>query len=297
MPVHADSATYATFLQALGHRVVPTASTYWYNASRFFFLSAPPHRIYAPGDEELRTVLRRLPCLGVRFAAPLQGNGKMSYQIVCDNRQYNLEALSANVRSKVRRGLKRCAIRPVPFAEIAIAGRRAHQDTLARQGRDSALDGNRWDRFWSVAAATPGMEGWGAWVGDGLAAFLVSVSFEESVEFMVARSCTDELGAYPNNALIFTVTEEMLVRRGIPEVTFGLESLEPVAQLDQFKFGMGFRPRPLRQRVVFHPLVRALLRHAPVRTLFRRWTDRHGSEAVFWRKAAGLVRFAEEGGF
>ena len=59
---------------------------------------------------------------------------------------------------------------------------------------------------------------------------------------------------------------------------------------------MGFRHRPVRQRVVFHPLLRALLRHASVRDVVRRWTDRHGPAAVFWRKAAGLVRFAEEGG-
>ncbi len=296
MTAHVDAPSYASFLRALGHRVVPTQSAYWYDASRFFFLSAPPHRTYCPADDELRTVLRRPPCLGVRFAAPLQGSGKLSYQIVCDNRAYGLDALSANVRSKVRRGLKRCEVAPVPFDVIATAGRRAHADTLARQGRDGVLAANRWERFWDAAAATPGMEGWGAWCGETLAAFLVTVTFEDGVEFLLARSCSDELHAYPNNALIFRVAEQMLVQRGVGEVTFGLESLEPVGPLDQFKFSMGFQARPLRQRVVFHPLIRALLRNAGVRVVFRRWTERHGAEAVFWRKAAGLLRFAEEGG-
>ncbi len=291
-----DSAAYAGFLQAIGHRVVPTRSAYWYDASRFFFLSAPPHRVYEPAADELRAVLRRPPCLGVRFAAPLQGSGKLSYQIVCDNRAYGIEALSANVRSKVRRGLKRCEIRPTPFPVIATDGRRAHEETLARQGRDGGLTGASWDRFWAAAAATPGIEGWGAWNADVLAAFLVTVTFEDSVEFLLARSCSSELGAYPNNALIFRVAEEMLVHRGAREVTFGLESLEPVSALDQFKFSMGFRCRPLRQRVVFRPFVRALLRQAPVRSLVRHWTERHGPKAVLWRKAAGLLRFAEEGG-
>jgi hypothetical protein len=115
-------------------------------------------------------------------------------------------------------------------------------------------------------------------------------------EFLLARSCSDELGAYPNNALIFYVTEEMLQRRRVPEITFGLESLEPVGPLDEFKFGMGFRRRALRQCVVFHPVLRVLLRQSPVRALVRRWSKRRGSETVFWRKAAGLLRFAEEGG-
>jgi hypothetical protein len=292
-----DSANYADFLRALGHRVVPTASAFWYDASRFFSLSAPPHRVYSPTAGELRVVLRQLRCLGLRFAAPLQGPGKLSYQIVCDRREYGLDALSANVRSKVRRGLKRCSVAQVPCDVVATAGRRAHEDTLARQGRQGVLADERWDRFWAAAAVTPGIEVWGAWsAGDVLAAFLVTVTFDDSVEFLLARSCSEELHAYPNNALIFQVTEEMLVRRGVPEITFGLESLEPVGPLDQFKFSMGFRARPLRQRIVFHPLLRALLRQAPVRALVHRWSDRRGGEAVFWRKAAGLLRFAEEGG-
>ncbi len=291
-----DAGIYAAFLQAVGHRVVATPTAHWYDASRFFFLSAPPHRLYEPATDELRDILRRPPCLGIRFAAPLQSCGKLSYQIVCDNRAYGLEALSANVRSKVRRGLKRCEVGPVSFPLIATAGRHAHADTLARQGRDGVLNGAKWDRFWAAAAATPGFEAWGAWSGDVLAAFLVTATFDEGIDFLLARSCSDELGAYPNNALIFRVAEEMLVRRGVREITFGLESLEPVGPLDQFKFGMGFRRRALRQRVVFHPLLRALLRQRPLRALVRRWTERRGPEAVFWRKAAGLLRFAEEGG-
>jgi hypothetical protein len=293
----ATAVTYADFLRAMGHRVIATPSGHWYDASRLFYLSAPPHRLSNPTDDELRVVLRQWPCLGVRFATSFQGGGKLSYQIVCDNREYGLDVLSANVRSKVRRGLKRCTVAPVPFDVVASAGRRAHADTLARQGRQGVLADDRWGRFWSAAAAAPGVEVWGAWTAaDVLAAFLVTVTFDDSVEFLLARSCSDELHTYPNNALIFQVTEEMLAHRGVPEVTFGLESLEPVGPLDEFKFSMGFRARPLRQRIVFHPLLRALLRHAPVRALFRRWTDRHGSEKVFWRKAAGLLRFAEEGG-
>ena len=299
--VVATADTYAGFLRAMGHRVVETATGHWYDASRFFYLSAPPHRLAHPADDEIRQVVRRPPCLGVRYATSLQAPGKLSYQIVCDNPAYGLEGLSANVRSKVRRGLKRCTVGLVAFDVVATAGRQAHRDTMARQGREGALSERTWDRFWAAAAVTPGMEVWGAWTRAGtgaetLAAFLVTVTFEESVEFLLARSCSDALGAYPNNALIFQVTEEMLVRRGVREITFGLESLEPVGPLDQFKFGMGFRARPLRQRIVFHPLLRAFLRHAPVRGVVRRWSDRRGTEGVFWRKAAGLLRFAEESG-
>ncbi len=287
---------FSGFLAAIGHRVVRTESAYWYDASRGFFLSLPSHRLLEPTADELRAVMRRRLCLGVRFPAPLNGPGKRSYQIVCDRRDYGIDTLGANSRSKVRRGLKRCEVAPVSFAEIARQGRAANQDTLARQGRAAQLTDANWDRYWSAAATTPGMAGWGAFVRDELAAFLVTVELDDCVEFLLARSRSDCLDSYPNNALIFQVAEEMLVKRSVRQITFGLESLEPVGPLDQFKFSMGFRAEPLCQRVVFHPLVRAVLHSSAVRSILYRWADRPGAEAVFWRKAAGLVRFAEQGG-
>ncbi len=289
-----DAAAYASFLLAMGHRVVSTPSAYWFDASRFFYLSAPSHLTYAPSLDELGVLWRQFPCMGVRFASPLEGPGRLSYQIVCDNPQFGLDSLSGNIRSKVRRGLKRCEVKPMSLREVAVAGMEANVETTARQGREGVLAGERWDRFFAAAERTPGFEAWGAWCGDELAAFLITACFTDSVEFLLARSRSSLLSAYPNNALIYSVTEEMMVRRRISQITFGLESLEPVGPLDEFKFGMGFRARPLRQRVIFHPLIRPLVQSARLRHWLQRWSERRGANAVFWRKAAGILRFADE---
>jgi hypothetical protein len=287
--------TFASFLAASGHRVVRTKSAFWYDATRGFFLSVPSHRQLRLDRGEVRELLRHRPCFGVRFPAPIDGPGKLSYQIVCDVENYGLEQLSANVRSKIRRGLRRCDVRRVPFTELAVLGRAANMDTLSRQGRTWRFGGKQWERYWQ-AADRPGMEGWGAFVGGDLAAFLLTAELDDCVEFLLARSRSDLLDAYPNNALIFTVAEEMLAKRGAGKITFGLESLEPVGPLDQFKFGMGFRREPIRQRVVFHPVLQVLLRSAAFRGVLHRWGERKGEKAVFWRKASGLVRLAEAEG-
>src|SRR5262249_47527615 len=206
---------FAYFRASTGHRVLRGAGTYWYDASPAFFLSLPSHRQLEPQPDELRALLRHQPCGGLRFPAPLEGPGKLSYQIVCDARGYDLESLSANARSKVRRGLRRCEVGPVPFATIAAQGQAADRDTLARQGRAVRLEGPAWQRFWDAASATSGMEGWAAYAGGQMAAFLISVQFDDSVELLLARSRSDCLDAYPNNALVFSVTREMLARRGV----------------------------------------------------------------------------------
>jgi hypothetical protein len=290
-----QAEAFAGFLSGTGHRVVQTSSAYWYDASRFCFLSIPSHQLLTPSADELEQVWRQGRCWGVRFPAPVDGPGRPSYQIVCDDRSYDVERLSANLRSKVRRGLRRCEVGPIAFADLVDQGLAADRDTLARQGRPIRLSDDAWPRYWAAAARTQGMEGWAARVGGEVAAFLVTVQFGDSVEFLLARSRSDLLDAYPNNALIFHVAREMLVSRRVREITFGLESLEPVGPLDQFKFSMGFRKRPIRQRVVFHPLMRTLVRPQMLRTVVYRWADRFGTEGAFWRKTAGLVRFAEEG--
>ena len=290
------SEPFAHFLAGTGHRILRGAGTYWYDASPRFFLSLPSHQLLVPSADALRALLRNQPCAGLRFPAPLDGPGKLSYQIVCDTPDYGIESLGANSRSKVRRGLRRCEVRPVTFGTIAAQGLAADRDTLLRQGRAVRLDGAAWQGFWSAAEATAGMEGWAAYVGGEMAAFLVSMQFDDSAEFFLARSRSDCLVAYPNNALIFEAARTMLVERRLRQVTFGLESLEPVGPLDQFKFGMGFRPAPLRQRVVFHPVLRRLLQPRGVRALVCRHAAARGRGAGFWRKALGLVRFAEAGG-
>lgn len=287
---------FSGFLAATGHRILRGAGAYWYDASPGFFLSLPAPRLLQPSREAVRALLRHQPCAGLRFPAPLDGPGKLSYQIVCDTHGYGLETLSANARSKVRRGQRRGTVTPVSFATIATDGLAADRDTLARQGRSVRLDGPAWQRFWDAAAATPGMEGWAVYAGDKMAAFLVSVQFDDSVEFLLARSRSDCLDTYPNNALIFEVTREMLGRRGLRQITFGLESLEPVGPLDQFKFGMGFRAAPLRQRVLFHPLLHAVLRRRALRSSICRFAEGRGAEGGFWRKMLGLIQFAEAGG-
>lgn len=288
---------FAAFLAAAGHRVFRSPSSYWCDASFGFFLSCPSHRLLSPPEEELRTVMRHQPCFGLRFAGPVSGSGKPSYQIVCEARDYSLEGLSANTRSKVRRGLRRCDVGPVSFEELAVHGGSADTDTVARQGRRAWVSGKRWERFWRAAAGTPGIEAWAARNGSEILAFLVTVQFEDAVEFMMARSRSEHSSTYANNALIFQVTEEMLVRRGAREITFGLESLEPVASLDQFKLSMGFGCRPLKQRVEFHPWFRLLACNPVTRTVLYRWAKRPGPEGTFWRKTAGLLRFAEDAGF
>jgi hypothetical protein len=278
----------AAFVERLGHRVVRGESCCWYDQTRRFCLAFPHSQPVAPTRAELRRVFRETRCLGVRFVAPPETSGRASYALMLDDRAYDLDSLSANSRSKVRRGLKQCEVRRIDPGFARVHGETANNDTLRRTG--FARDVYDWNRYWDAVAATPEIEVWGALREKRLLAYLVAVPVEGCVDILVARSADDGLRYYPNNAVLFTAARDLIQRPDIERILFGLEPLEAVAGVDSFKESMGFTRRPIRQRIVFHPFAERIARaRATVR--IARALARRPSAGIFWRKLEGLLTF------
>jgi len=276
----------AKFLERLGHQVVETESSYWYNVHHFY-LSLPHHRLVTPNSNELSRLLRGFSA-GVRYFGPPEGLGRESYAFFCRDRNYDLEILSPNTRSKVRRGLKHCKIERLEPGYVMAHGKPVHDDTMRRI---RVRDPYPWEAYWRAVKESDCVEVWGAMMGKDLVAYLVAVLAESSCEIWVARSSSDFLRFYPNNALLFTVVQNMLSRPEMEQIWFGAESLEDVSSTDQFKLSMGFVKAPIRQRVVFHPLLRPALRNPLViRTVSWLAGSQHQNE--FWRKLNGVVALA-----
>lgn len=278
----------AAFVERLGHRVVRGESCYWYDQTSRFCLAFPHSQPVSPSRAELRQVFRATRCFGVRFVTHPESSGRASYALMLDDRAYDLDSLSANSRSKVRRGLKQCEVLRLDPAFVRIHGHAANNDTLRRTG--FTRDVYNWDRYWDAVAATPDVEVWGARRQHQLLAYLVAVPVEGCVDILVARSADDGLRYYPNNALLFTAARDLVQRPGIERILFGLEPLEAVAGVDSFKESMGFTRRPIRQRIVFHPFAERIAR-ARATARIASALARRRSAGVFWRKLEGLLTF------
>ena len=274
----------AAFFERLGHRVVRTASSHWYDARRGFFVSFPHHRLIAPRPDEVRRLFRR-PIAGIRYFAPDSDAGAPSYMLTCRDPQYDVGMLSTNTRSKVRRGLGRCTVTRLEPAWVRDHGREIDQDTLRRI---KVPDPYPWERYWRAVEQSDCVEVWGALTGTTLASYMVIVLAEGCASIMVARSGSDTLRNYPNNALLFTLVREMLARPGIDQVLFGMGSLEEYQGVDDFKISMGFSRTPIRQHLVIHPLLGPALSSAAVGRLVERFAARRPDSEV-WRKLRGLT--------
>ncbi len=281
-----NASQFAEFWETQGYRVVETASCFWYNAQPFAFLSIPYHRAVVPERRELIRVLVGGFAIAIRFRDSAEGEGGL---FVCSERNYDLADLGVKARNKTRRGLEKCKVERVEFAHLAKAGAALNEETFARQGRDrETVTERQWQRYCEAARRNRDFEAWGAFVNGRLAALLVAALVEDHFSILHQSSATKDLEQRPNNALTFTVCKGKLSQPDVACVSYGLKSLESTPGLDRFKVGMGFKLRPLRERVVFNPILRPFIVLGARRII--PWMARKHPETDLWRKALAVLQ-------
>jgi hypothetical protein len=285
---------FAEWLCRQGYRVVRTASSFWYDQGPRVYQAFPHHWLIRPSDGELLELLRRERAIALRYSAPFDAeSGKISYHVVYEDVPYGFGTLSGNARSKVQRGLRRCEIERISMERLAEEGWHLQRDTLERQRRVGSVNRERWQCLSLAARDLPGFEAWGAIVEGKLAATILTACMEGTCYMLYPQSDRRYFTSYVNNALAYTVTREMLSRRGVQGIFYGLHSLDAPPSVDEFKFRMGYRAKPVRQRVLFHPWVRPFcnrVSHALAKRLLRLRPSSPGLA-----KGEGMLRFHLEG--
>lgn len=285
---------YSEFLQRLGHRVVEAESGYWYNVQPGFYFRFPYHRVAEPSARELRSILGGRFCIGARYFTPMSSVGKSSYLMVCSDKGYGIESLDKHsARRETRRGLDALEVRRISLGELAERGHPVYAETLVRQGRDPrAWSAAEWGRYCRAAEGLEGFDAWAAFLGEEISAFLMGFLMEDHFALLQQCCASSTLPLHPNNALVFTATRELLSRPEVRAVSYGPQSLDAPASLDLFKRRMGYEARPMKQRIVFHPVVRPFVGGASHGVVQKASALRPQSDTL--RKLDGIIRFYRE---
>ena len=284
----------AEWLRCQGYRVVRTPSSYWYEASPRVYQAFPYHWIIQPSEEELLDLLRANRAIALRYSTPVTApQGKLSYHVVCEGPSFDLPSLPRQARQKICKGLSYAPVEPIPLSRLASEGWSLRMDSLARQGRTGIESQRWWTRLCQSAADLPGFEAWGAIHNGELVASFLAFYCDDCYTLPYEQSATAHLEYRVNNAIFYFVTHAALDNPAFSSVFLCLESLDAPPSMDEFKFRMGFTPRPVRQRVVFHPWLVPALDHG-VYTLVKellRWHNHNGALP----KIEGMLRFSLEG--
>ncbi len=101
------------------------------------------------------------------------------------------------------------------------------------------------------------------------------------------------LGKRIDNALCYDVSRNLLSRENVEGIFFKVQSLDLPSTADDFKLQMGLIPRPVRQKVDFHPWLRPLATTATHRFFEGLVQRQHGMPML--TKTEGMLRFYIEG--
>ena len=283
-----DACQFAEFWKQQGYNVIQTKSCHWFNSQPFSFISIPYHRFVTPSRQELARVFLSGPGLAVRFPTEARENGRSGGLFVCSDRVYDLGSLDKKARNQTRRGLERNSVERIEFKDLATYGQSLNAATFVRQKRSrGTISKQAWRQYCEAANQIGDFEAWAAFVQGRLAAFVVTALVEDCFSILHQASATDCLAYYPNNALVFKVTQLKLGLHNVSYVSYGLLGLTDTGTLERFKFGMGFTLKRFRDQIVVNPGFKPLLGVGGGRLV--RWMHRKQPDRDLWRKASRAI--------
>lgn len=286
--------SFVEWLRRRGHRVVRTESSYWYDQGPRVYQAFPYHWLIEPPEAELRGFLRQTKALALRYSTPLSAScGKLSYHVVFEGPSFDLASLPRQARQNVRKGMEFARVERISMTELMEEGWRLRSETLARQGRQQAEDLDWWRRVCMCAEDLPGFEAWGAIHEGELVSSMLAFACDDCYTFLLQQSASAHLKHGINNTIFYCITNQVLQRPEIRRVFVCLHSLDAPPDVDEFKFRMGYTPKPVRQRIVVHPLLAPLFNRFSLSLVTRMLGYRPGNPTL--AKAEGMIRFYVEG--
>ena len=269
-----ELAEYVRYQELLGSKVVWLDGIPFAEYRRRVYWSLPRWRQYDIGRAAVRRLLVRGALVAVAVTSESTPRG-VSF-CVCRGPDFGFHRLHRKKRNQTRRGLEACEVRRVGWDEMRARGLQINREALRRQGRRSPLgDARWWDRQCRVSAEFADVWAWGAYVGDDLAAYVHvithSAGFEpgeppvaDVIHFM---SGDKHLRSYPNEALIFTVTTDLLAL-GYERVVLGSGSDDE--NLLPWKRHMGYTVASCSYHLAANPMVHVVKPFVPK---LRMWMD------------------------
>jgi len=250
----------AKFQRILGKRVIKTETYWWLELlEKNVYLSWPSD---IPQNIKLREVVA-LSILHPLSMFVLTTKNKKLLGIEHKtyfwhaSKPYNLLSLHKKARNQTRRGLENCKVTKIGWDLLTKEGMKINKSSLSRQKRKgfpNPIFTN--EKFWAhdckCCEKFVDIEAWGAFADNNLAAYCtIQIYNDKRARIRSAMSDTHYLNFYPNNALIFTVTENMLSKPNIEFVTYGGQSSD--SALEHFKENMGFSKREAYKYLFFSP--------------------------------------------
>lgn len=246
------------FFERLGHRIIKSPSSWWYEVQPKVLFSFPYYKLIEPSEAEIKQLFDEYKLHAIRYSTLLESFGFFSVVELNTDPNYDLSCVQPRVRRYIKRALKEnCKVERLNFDYLAKHGLLLNRDTANRQARkDIYTESGYWEKYCQAAKATPGITAWGAIINGQLGTYLVTAESEGWWNWLLTSS-SEALSRYrTSHVLFYEATRQFFKNNPNKKICYGLGSLEPVPELDHFKVKMGITRKPIKQRLIFSKKLR-----------------------------------------
>lgn len=247
---------YLRFLEEAGCNKFKCGDSYFVEYKKFFLESIPPHKSVSLSKTQLLKLFLKGFAV-IRLTA--SGNQThIVYEYICNNKSFDLSTLHSKARNQTRRGLENCLIRELAVDELRDIGTRINKSVFKRQGRIGSkrfIDEQSWGKYLDTIKRFPEIKCYGAFYNSTLCAYVFIIPVENYCYIYHPMSDNEYLSYYPLNALIYSVTKEIMNNPDISFISYGLESATTLEGLERFKERMGYTKRELHRQVIINPII------------------------------------------
>jgi hypothetical protein len=178
---------------------------------------------------------------------------------------FGIEALPSKRRSKVRRGFKKVQVALITESEsylddmLEIVKSARERTSAGLPTRYYDKRSNQWRSWIRTSANYPGRFIFGALVSGRLVSYFFCTAVEKSLYIDAAKSHSDFLNLYANDALLFAVMDFAFNTLKVRKLVYG-EYAPQDAHLNYFKESYGFSAESIPERLVLSPGMTAAYR-------------------------------------
>ena len=183
---------------------------------------------------------------------------KNSYEYILKTNNYSLDHFAKKIRNRIRKSLQNCSFKRPDLEDMLTFGLAINQQTLKRQHkRDKILtDPRQWRQYISALYKEECITMLGAYYAGRMVGYIIALQLDG--KYIINHAFIDRVDSEttdPMNGLLYTLINQLLLKDQYIEISYGLDSIAELPELNRFKSNMLFEPVPVSRVYILHPFL------------------------------------------
>lgn len=183
---------------------------------------------------------------------------KNTAEFILDTDDYSIDKFSRRVRNRIRKSLYYCTFKKPEIIDLLTSGLELNRQTCNRQNRneENLTDKNKWNKIVQSLYTHDDIIILGAYYDDKMIGYIVVVKLED--KYCMQYAFIDRIDSNltsPMNGIIYTLVNKLVKEEGRVKLSYGLDSIQPLIELNRFKANMLFKKIPVTRVYIIHPLL------------------------------------------